>query len=127
MIAYSKFKQFLSTSGYQFGFKPGLSMLSCIFSLKEAVNYYHCLNSTAYTCSTDIKSASLRVTFIKLSGKLRNKGASLYMVLLLLDWYTGQRLYVKWGCTRLQSFGVLNRLKQGSVISPYLFKVYLDE
>ena len=58
MIVYSRLKRFLSTSDYQFGFKPGLSTLSCIFNLKEVVNYYHCLNSTVFTCFLDIKMHS---------------------------------------------------------------------
>ena len=96
-IVYSGLKRLLSTSEYRFSFKPGLSTLSCIFSLGEVVNYYHCLNSKVLTCFVDMKSAFDRVSFNKLFGKLLNRGAQLYIVLLLMDWYTGQRLYVMWG------------------------------
>ena len=41
--------------------------------------------------------------------------------------YTNQRLRVKWGNIVSDDFGVMNSVKQGGVLSPILFTVYIDE
>ncbi len=40
--------------------------------------------------------------------------------------YTGQKLQVKWGRKFSSQFGVLNGMKQGGLLSPILFAVYID-
>ncbi len=45
---------------------------------------------------------------------------------LLFYMYTNQKLQVKWGCKISSQFGVLNGTKQGGVLSPILFAVYID-
>ena len=41
-------------------------------------------------------------------------------------WYCDQQMCVRWGCSLSKSFCVSNGVRQGSVLSPVLFSVYLD-
>ena len=41
--------------------------------------------------------------------------------------YTNQLCHVKWGEEKSASFGILNGVKQVGVISPLLFRLYIDE
>ena len=46
---------------------------------------------------------------------------------LLLDSYIEQRLCAEWGACKSDFFQATNGVKQGSIISPMLFTVYVDE
>ena len=42
-------------------------------------------------------------------------------------WYRTQTFIVQWGCTLSAAFKVSNGVRQGSVLSPSLFNVFMDE
>ena len=46
---------------------------------------------------------------------------------LLLSMYTNQKLQVKWNNCKSHKFNVTNGVRQGGVLSPRLFSVYVDE
>ena len=45
---------------------------------------------------------------------------------LLLTWYSEQLLSIQWGPIHSNSFRVANGVRQGGVLSPILFTVYLE-
>ena len=45
---------------------------------------------------------------------------------LLLYMYTKQKLQVRWGCSISSQFTACNGVKQGAILSPILFSVYMD-
>ena len=58
--------------------------------------------------------------------KLQDRGLPLLVVRFLLSWYSSQKCHAQWGPCLSASFGVSNGVRQGSVLSPLLFAVYLD-
>jgi len=48
-------------------------------------------------------------------------------VRLLKHWYKEQMMQIKWGKHFSELFHVFNGVRQGGVLSPYLFAVYLDD
>ena len=58
--------------------------------------------------------------------KLLAKNVPKIIVHLLMFWYTRQQFIVQWGASTSAAFSVGNGVRQGGVLSPYLFNVYMD-
>ena len=94
--------------------------------LKDIVNYYHSLNSPVFMCFLDIKKAFDRVNHFKLFKELLDRGVPGNIVHLLFFWYRHQLFQVRWGQLLSQPFRVTNGIRQGGLLSPYLFNIYID-
>ena len=68
-----------------------------------------------------------RVNHYVLFDKLIKRGVPLYVVRILIVWYTTQTMYVRWNNVISSGFGVTNGVRQGGILSPYLFCVYMDD
>ena len=56
--------------------------------------------------------------------KLLRRGAPGYIVRLLMFWYAHQTMCVRWGGSVSSKFKVSNGVRQGGILSPFLFNVY---
>ncbi len=74
----------------------------------------------------DASKAFDRVKYCKLFNELLNRNVSPLILRLLSVLYTNQTLQVKWKSITGAGFSVLNGVKQGGVLSPVLFAVYID-
>jgi len=124
-IILNRLEHFVLTSDNQFGFKPKHGTDMCIFALKEIFDLYNRHNSTIFLCFIDTSKAFDGVNHEKLFCKLYNRGAPKYLVLAF--WYAHQSLYVKWGNSMSASFNIGNEIRQGSILSPFLFNIYMDD
>jgi len=111
----------LMTSELQFGFKPKSSTSHCTFVLKEALAYYMDNKSSVDCAFLDATKAFDRVNYCKLFRLLvrRNLPPLLLRVMLNFMEFLGVVIFLNifW----------LNGVKQGGLLSPDLFFVYLDE
>ena len=126
LIILGRIEHFLTVQHNQFGFKKGHSTDKCIYIFKEIVNYYHYLNTPIFACFIDIKSAFDRVNYSKLFELLLEKGVPVYIVKILFYWYSNQSIFVRWGTKLSEPFKMMNGIRQGSILSPHLFNVYVD-
>ena len=117
----------LETNPNQFGFKRNHSTDQCIYALKEVVNLYMSLKSCVYTCFLDASKAFDRVNHTILFEKLAKRGVPSYILRLLICWYQHQNMCVKWGSLTSDLFSVSNGVRQGSILSPHFFNVYVDD
>ena len=117
----------LVTNPNQFGFKPKQNTEMCIFALKEPILKYRALNSNVYSCFLDASKAFDRVNHSKLFDTLAKRGVPLYIIRIMRFWYTSQTMYVRWNNVMSSGFKVTNGVRQGGILSPYLFCVYADE
>ena len=116
----------LQTSDLQFGFKEGLSTTLCTAMVKETISYFNHDGSNVYGLLLDASKAFDRVNYVKLFDIMLNKGVCPMICRLLLNMYKNQKLRLKWRNVYTDYFAVQNGVKQGGVISPCLFCLYLD-
>ncbi len=116
----------LCTSELQFGFKPKHSTTQCTFVLNEIVDLYIRNDSSLHLILLDASQAFDRVHYCKLFNILIDRKVCCQTIRLLINMYTTQRLRVKWGNSISDSFLCMNGVKQGGVLSPILFCIYMD-
>jgi len=116
----------LQTSKLQFGYKSELSASIATSVVCETVDYYLNNGGQVYALALDATKAFDRVNLYKLFKiLLRRKVNGLYLR-LLFDMYVNQRLCISFSGSKSRWFSVTNGVKQGGVLSPVLFSVYVD-
>ena len=126
-IVLVKHAHVLQTSDLQFGFKAKQSTTQCTFIVREVVDYYVNNNSPVFVTLLDASRAFDRVHYVKLFKLLAKRNLCSSLILFLLSMYINQSLVVRWQSTTSSPFPCRNGIKQGGVLSPVLFCVYIDE
>ena len=116
-----QFPDQFSTSDFQFGYK---STSLCSGTVKNVVHHYVHNGSHVYGCLFD---AFDLVRHDILFDRLSHRGLPPLISSFLLNWYKSQELCVRWGNAFSSSFTVSNGVRQGGVLSPVLFTIYMDE
>ena len=119
-------EDYLFTHNQQFGFKSKHSTDFCIFTVKSVLKYYTQQHSPSYTCFLDASKAFDKINHFKLFRKLLRK-TPIVIVRILLFWYSKQTVCIKWGKCISVFFSISNGVRQGGILSPKLFSVYIDD
>ena len=127
IILLDRMEMYLGTKPNQFGFKKKLGTDMCIYAFKEIVDAYHTLNGSIFARFLDASKAFDRVNHGTLFEKLVRRGVPGYIVRILIFWYSSQRMCVRWGNTYSDCFSVSCGVRQGGILSPYLFNIYVDD
>ena len=122
-----KCEEYLCTSANQFGFKKAHRTELCIYTLRGHIELYRKRSTTVFVTFLDASKAFDRLDHWLLFEKLIYRKVPLFIVRLLIVWYSLQRMHIRWGNTFSTSFCVSNGVKQGGIISPVLFNVYMDD
>jgi len=121
-----QFEGALESSYLQFGFKNNSSCSHAIFLLKEVTDYFVSHGSNVYMASLDARKAFDRVNHVKLFNILINKGLPGRLVKIIIDWYGKTFSVVKWNDCFSESRSVKSGIRQGGILSPIFFNIYMD-
>ena len=126
-ILLKRLEKYVSLEDNQFGFRQKLSTDLCIFVLKECLRFYTTHGSNMYVCFLDATAAFDRISHAKLFEKLINLKVPLYIVRILFYWYINQKICIRWNNIMSSCFYVTNGVRQGGILSPLLFNIYMND
>ena len=117
----------LDSDSMQFGFKAGVSTTQCSWLVNEVTTYFMRRGTAVSACLLDCSKAFDKCRFDKLFSKLIEKGLPAIVVRVLIFMYEEQTGWVTLSGKQSTSFTITNGTRQGSVLSPVIFLVYLDD
>jgi len=115
---------------YQFGFKKNHSTAICTHIFKKTVSHYRQNGSHVFACFIDFNKAFDNVNYWLLFCKLIDNDTSVTccaVTRLMAYWYSNQQMSVRWQNISSVYFCIANGVRQGGILSPFLFRFYLRD
>lgn len=113
-------------SDCQFGFREGRSTSLATSLINDTVSYFNSKGSPVYLCSLDAERCFDSIWHDGLLYKLYNKVPFSHW-LFIYKWYKDSHSRIKWENQLSHVFHVSKGMKQGSLLSPYLFNIFLND
>ena len=122
-----KIGHLLYTNDLQFGFKPKHSTSHALYTLTETVNYFNAHGSSVIASFLDCSKAFDKISHAGLFLKLIERNVPLCFVNLLIYWMSNLTSRCRWQGLLSDSYAVTSGVKQGGVLSPIFFNVYVND
>jgi hypothetical protein len=126
-IIMERYQEKLMSCELQFGFKAKSSTNLCSMVLKETIAYYTHNDSAVFCTFLDATKAFDRLHYCKLFKLLIKRQLPAHIIRVLINLYTHNLVCVSWCGVSSNFFTAVNGVKQGAVLSPVLFCIYIDE
>ena len=120
-------KEYLISSDRQFGFKSGVGCIDAIYSVRKTIDYFTENLSTVNICTVDLTKAFDRVNYYGLLSKIIDRNVPCSIVFLLLEWFEKSFSKVKWGSALSSSVKLSAGVRQGGILSPLFFAVFVND
>jgi hypothetical protein len=122
-----RYSNYFSTNDNQVGFKKNLSCSHAVFTVNNIVGRFVNGGSTVNLCAIDLSKAFDKTNHHALLIKLMKRHLPNNLLDILDLWLSNSWSCVKWFNTLSDFFKIQLGVRQGSVLSPILFAIYLDE
>ena len=122
-----RFSNFLTSNDNQFGFKRRLGCNHAVYTTRKIVDNIVKCGGTASLCSIDLSKAFDKVNHHALYIKLMQRQLPVQLLDLIENLLVNCSSTVRWLSTYSSFFEVHYGVRQGSVLSPFLFAVYVDD
>ena len=122
-----RYDKFFETSEFQFGFKKGVGCSDAIFGMKSVIDNFIQQGSTINLCALDVSKAFDKMSHHGLFLKLMDRMIPNVLLSMLENWFTLCSTCVRWGDLYSNYIKLVCGVRQGGVLSPCLFAVYINE
>ena len=121
-----RYYSFFKTSDNQFGFKANLGCSHAIYSVNSVINSFVSNRSTVNICAMDISKAFDKMSHHGLFLKLMDKTIPVKLLYVLEYWFSVSYTCIRWGHCHSNYIQLNCGIRQGGILSPYLFAVFID-
>jgi len=122
-----KFGDYFQTHENQFAFKKGRGCSHAIYAARNAVERLVNGGSTVSLCALDVSKAYDKVNHSALFVKLMKRQIPTALLRVLENWLSNSWTCIKWHSTYSQFIKIEFGVRQGSVLAPSLFAIYIDD
>jgi hypothetical protein len=119
-------EKYMYSDELQFGFKKGIGCSDALVTASSAIKYFTDRGCTVTACVLDLSKAFDKVNFHGLLTSLMSRRAPRCVIDILHSWYSRCEIVVRWGLTFSATVKIKAGVRQGGVLSPFLFSVYID-
>lgn len=124
---YARYKSFFNTSDNQFGFKKGMSCSHAVYTVKKVVDYYVKQRATVNLCALDLTKAFDKMNHHGLFIKLMERAVPNRLLSIMEYWFNRCLTCVRWDNVHSEYVRFTCGVKQGGVLSPHLFAIFIDD
>ena len=111
---------------HQFGFRKGRGTLFATSLLNDIASYSIEHGSALFVCSLDAEKCFDSIWHAGLFYKLMGVIPDTHW-LFMYNWYSNSYAQVRWGNKLSNIFNVRKGMKQGSILSPRLFNIFIND
>ena len=126
-ILKSVFSEHLFTSSYQFGFKRKKSTTHALHCLRGTIDYFTNNGSRVFCSFLDASKAFDRLVHSGLFLKLMERNVPKIFLDIIITWHDGLFCRVRWDDVCSEWFPITAGVRQGGVMSPDFYGIYIDE
>ena len=107
--------------------QKGMGCSHAIYTVRHVVERFIKGGNTVNLYAMDLSKAFDKVNYHALLMKLMKRNLPVVLINILENWLKNCSSMVKWDCVFSYTFAVKFGVRQGSVLSPFLFAIYLDD
>lgn len=131
-ILNTRIEEFLKKQNYidksQIGFQKNCRTTDHLFTLKTIIDkYINQKSNSLFVCYVDFQKAFDTISHTGLKYKMLKSGINGNIFNTIIDMYAQSIIAVKSGCSLTRTFPSKVGVRQGDVLSPNLFKLYIND